>query len=113
MKILDFFLFLWVIFALRIRNLNADPDPDPATQIMRIHADPDPKPFSEEPVRIYLLAAKSSFYLPAFEISRSCRAATHVPDPSEHKITFRQHGNRFRKIPGDLAPDPSNQIRRG
>jgi hypothetical protein len=27
MKILDFFLFLWVIFAL------LDPDPDPATQI--------------------------------------------------------------------------------
>jgi hypothetical protein len=39
MKILYFFLFLWVIFALwiriRIRNLNADPDP--ATQII---ADP-------------------------------------------------------------------------
>ncbi len=35
MKILDFFLFLWVIFAL------LDPDPDPATQIF---ADPDPKP---------------------------------------------------------------------
>ncbi len=38
MKILYFFLFLWVIFALldpRIRNLNADPDP--ATQI---NADP-------------------------------------------------------------------------
>jgi hypothetical protein len=33
MKILDFFLFLWVIFRIRIRNLNADPDPDPATQI--------------------------------------------------------------------------------
>jgi hypothetical protein len=31
MKILDFFLFLWVIFAL--------PDPDPATQIIA-----DPKP---------------------------------------------------------------------
>jgi hypothetical protein len=31
MKILDFFLFLWVIFAL------LDPDPDPATQI---NADP-------------------------------------------------------------------------
>jgi hypothetical protein len=37
MKILYFFLFLWVIFAL----LNADPDPDPATQI---NADPDPDP---------------------------------------------------------------------
>jgi hypothetical protein len=35
MKILDFFLFLWVIFAL------LDPDPDPATQI----PDPDPKPY--------------------------------------------------------------------
>ncbi len=34
MKILDFFLFLWVIFALL--------DPDPATQI---NADPDPKPW--------------------------------------------------------------------
>jgi hypothetical protein len=31
MKLLDFFLFLWVIFAL------LDPDPDPATQI---NADP-------------------------------------------------------------------------
>jgi hypothetical protein len=31
MKILDFFLFLWVIFAL------LDPDPEPATQI---NADP-------------------------------------------------------------------------
>jgi hypothetical protein len=39
MKILDFFLFLWVIFVL------LDPDPDPATQTMRIHADPDPKPW--------------------------------------------------------------------
>jgi hypothetical protein len=42
MKILDFFLFLWVIFALldpdpEIRNLNADPDP--ATQI---NVDPSP-----------------------------------------------------------------------
>jgi hypothetical protein len=35
MNILDFFLFLWVIFAL------LDPDPDPATQII---PDPDPKP---------------------------------------------------------------------
>jgi hypothetical protein len=35
MKILDFFLFLWVIFAL------LDPDPDPAT---KINADPDPDP---------------------------------------------------------------------
>ncbi len=35
MKILYFFLFLWVIFAL------LDPDPDPATQI---NADPDPDP---------------------------------------------------------------------
>jgi hypothetical protein len=33
MKILDFFLFLWVTFSL------LDPDPDPATQI---NADPDP-----------------------------------------------------------------------
>ncbi len=41
MKILDFFLFLWVILPswIRIRNLNADSDP--ATQI---NADPDPKP---------------------------------------------------------------------
>jgi hypothetical protein len=41
MKILDFFLFLMVIFApwiqIRIRNVNADPDPDPATQF---NADP-------------------------------------------------------------------------
>jgi hypothetical protein len=52
MKILDFFLFLWVIFALldpiRICNLNAGPDPDPANQN---NADPDPdtdpKPWSE------------------------------------------------------------------
>ncbi len=39
MKILDFFLFLWVIFAL------LDPDPDPATQInpdADADADPDP-----------------------------------------------------------------------
>ena len=46
MKILEFFLFLWVIFAL------LDPDPDPATQInadpdpaTQINADPDPKPW--------------------------------------------------------------------
>jgi hypothetical protein len=40
MKILDFFLFLWVIFALL--------DPDPATQISADpdpDADPDPKPW--------------------------------------------------------------------
>jgi hypothetical protein len=48
MKILYFFLFLWVIFALldRIRNLNADPDP--ATQINadpNPDTDPDPKPW--------------------------------------------------------------------
>jgi hypothetical protein len=38
MKILDFFLFLWVVFDL------LDPDPDPSTQII---ADPDadPKPW--------------------------------------------------------------------
>ncbi len=51
MKILDFFLILWVIFAqirTRIRNLNADPDP--ATQINADpcgtdpDTDPDPKP---------------------------------------------------------------------
>jgi hypothetical protein len=35
MKILYFFLCMWVIFAL------LDPDPDPATQI---NADPDPQP---------------------------------------------------------------------
>jgi hypothetical protein len=41
MKILSFFLFLWVIFALLdpdlVRNLYADPDPDPTAQI---NADP-------------------------------------------------------------------------
>ena len=41
MKILDFFLFLWVIFAL----LNADPDP--ATQI-NADPDPDPKPWGDD-----------------------------------------------------------------
>ncbi len=48
MKILDFFLFLWVIFAL----LDPDPqfecgsDPDPATQINADpDTDPDPKPW--------------------------------------------------------------------
>jgi hypothetical protein len=44
MKILNFFLFLWVIFALMDPDpdpqLNADPDP--ATQI---NADLDPKPW--------------------------------------------------------------------
>jgi hypothetical protein len=39
MKILDFFLFLWVIFTL------LDPDPDPATQI---NADPDPEPLNPD-----------------------------------------------------------------
>jgi hypothetical protein len=43
MKILDFFLFLWVIVAL------LDPDPDPATQINADpcgypYTDPDPNP---------------------------------------------------------------------
>ena len=36
-KILDFFLILWVIFAL------LDPDPDPEAQI-NADLDPDPKP---------------------------------------------------------------------
>jgi hypothetical protein len=42
MKILYFFLFLWVFLPswIRIRNLSADPDP--ATQI---NADPDPEPW--------------------------------------------------------------------
>ncbi len=47
MKILDFFLFLWVIFAL------LDPDPDPATQI---NADPDP---DTDPVSKPCLQARS------------------------------------------------------
>jgi hypothetical protein len=41
MKILSFFLFFWVIFAL------LDPDPDPAAQINadpNPDTDPDPKP---------------------------------------------------------------------
>jgi hypothetical protein len=33
MKILDFFIFLWVIFAL------LDPDPDQQLKLMRIHDD--------------------------------------------------------------------------
>jgi len=47
MKILYFFLFFKVIFAL------LDPDPDPATQI---NADPDPEPcnFSFKKPRLYL-----------------------------------------------------------
>ncbi len=40
MKILYFFLFLRVIFAL----LDPDPDPDPTTQI-NADPDPDPKPW--------------------------------------------------------------------
>jgi hypothetical protein len=39
MKILSFFLFFWVNFALLDPDLYADPDPDPAAQI---NADPDP-----------------------------------------------------------------------
>jgi hypothetical protein len=52
MKILCFFLYLWVVFALLDpeTQINADPDPaaqinadpDPATQI---NADPDPHPW--------------------------------------------------------------------
>jgi hypothetical protein len=43
MKILHFFLFLWVIFAL------LDPDPDPATQTnVDPDADPDPQPCDKE-----------------------------------------------------------------
>jgi hypothetical protein len=45
MKILYFFLFLWVIFALL--------DPDPATQI---NADPDPQRCIFRDLFIYLLA---------------------------------------------------------
>jgi hypothetical protein len=51
MKILDFFLFLWVIFAL------LDPDQDPATQILRIHADPDPKPWMKSTVPLVSLCS--------------------------------------------------------
>ncbi len=52
MKILEFFLFLWVILPswirIRIRNLKAEPHPDPATQINADpDADPDPKPCHE------------------------------------------------------------------
>jgi hypothetical protein len=43
MKTLDFFLFLWVIFALL--------DPDPATQI---NADPDLKPCIQDMVVMHL-----------------------------------------------------------
>jgi hypothetical protein len=54
MKILYFFLFLWVIFALlvRIRNLNADPNPDPATQT---NADPDTDPDPQPCFSYYIL----------------------------------------------------------
>jgi hypothetical protein len=45
MKILDFFLFLCVIFAL------LDPDPDPATQINADpDTDPDPKPCFDQQI---------------------------------------------------------------
>ncbi len=50
MKILDFFLFLWVIFAL------LDPDPDPAT---KINADPDPKPC---PLQLNLLEVHDAIF---------------------------------------------------
>jgi hypothetical protein len=43
-EILDFFLFLWVIFALL--------DPDPATQIK---ADPKPKPWFVDTYSMYLM----------------------------------------------------------
>ncbi len=57
MKILDFLLFLWVIFAL------LDPDPDPATQI-NADPDPDPKPCQLQYVPIpqdYTLSKKKIF----------------------------------------------------
>jgi hypothetical protein len=41
MKILYFYLFLWVIFALLDPDPRLNADPDPATQI---NADPDPDP---------------------------------------------------------------------
>jgi hypothetical protein len=45
MKILAFFQFFGVIFAL-LRNLYADPDPDPTAQINADpDTDPDPKPW--------------------------------------------------------------------
>ncbi len=43
MKILYFFLFLLVIFAL----LDPDPDPDQQLKLMRIHADPIRNPESK------------------------------------------------------------------
>jgi hypothetical protein len=46
MKILYFFLYLWVFFALLDPDANPqfNADPDPATQI---NADPDPLPWLE------------------------------------------------------------------
>jgi hypothetical protein len=50
MKILYFFIFLWVIFAL------LDPDPDPATQI-NADPDPDPKPWKRILSHVYTVHA--------------------------------------------------------
>ncbi len=51
MKILYFFLFLWVIFAL------LDPDLDPATQI---NADPQPRVWIQIWLHIFLSSSKKS-----------------------------------------------------
>jgi hypothetical protein len=87
MKILDFFLFLWVLSAswirIRIRNLKADPYP--ATQI---NADPDtdldPKPWF-----------RGRFpHLKALDLSR-CRLRWY---PTKHPVGFWPWSTRVTKV---------------
>jgi hypothetical protein len=79
MKILYFFLFLWVIFAL------LDPDPDPATQINADHPDPDPQPC----IKKQESAAKN------VDNARHC----HCPDFSETVASLPSSGGVY-FVPG-------------
>jgi hypothetical protein len=80
MKILYFFIFLWVIYAL------LDPDPDPATQI---NADPDTDPDPQPCIKNQESAAKN------VDKARHC----HCPDFSETVASLPSSGGVY-FVPG-------------
>ncbi len=97
MKILYFFLFLWVIFALL--------DPDPATQI---NADPDPKPWNN--LHVILSDASMTYdrlfdlYRPVF---RSQGAEMKLPKSKDRKNVFvGAGGGAVILIYGSAEPEP-------
>jgi hypothetical protein len=65
MKILDFFLFLWVIFSL------LDPDPDPATQT-NVDPDMDPHGYGSGSETLIFSTSTRSMDMMGVSLSTTC-----------------------------------------